>query len=247
TVSLGGSPIVTLFVESDTSIASERRFDKAISIPQLKARLEPITGILAHNQHLLLVRDSDKATIATIQGDDSVMLGAFPVENFMVLRVIDTNPGAASTRNQYTDVSLVQKYEMEDDKYDRLQDSVRDFKRRNKLGRFDDAKSSLSSDSSLPEPLCHRVNLNRNRKWVLRRRFLPSLFHSHLIKRGQVMYVGLTDFKQGVWVGVEYDEPVGKHNGTVAGKTYFTARNKHAAFVRPNRVQVGDFPELDLF
>jgi tubulin-folding cofactor B len=28
------------------------------------------------------------------------------------------------------------------------------------------------------------------------------------------MYVGKADFKPGYWVGIKYDEPLGKHNGT---------------------------------
>lgn len=29
-----------------------------------------------------------------------------------------------------------------------------------------------------------------------------------------MLIAGTTDFKPGYWVGVKYDEPLGKHNGT---------------------------------
>ena len=67
------------------------------------------------------------------------------------------------------------------------------------------------------------------------------------LKRGVVKYVGLPGFKPGVWIGIEYDEPMGKHDGSVNGERYFEARPKHGAFVRPQRVEVGDFPEEDPF
>ena len=68
-----------------------------------------------------------------------------------------------------------------------------------------------------------------------------------LEKRATVKFVGLTSFKPGYWVGVAYDEPLGKHNGTIDDLTYFICPDKHGAFVRPNLVTVGDYPEEDIF
>ena len=65
-------------------------------------------------------------------------------------------------------------------------------------------------------------------------------------KRGQVQYVGkIPQIAPGWWVGVQYDEPVGKNDGTVKGKRLFECPPKYGGFLRPDKLAVGDFPELD--
>ena len=49
----------------------------------------------------------------------------------------------------------------------------------------------------------------------------------------------------GFWVGVQYDEPVGKNDGSVRGTRYFDCSAGYGGFVRPSSVTRGDFPPLD--
>uniref|UniRef100_A0A803YB15 Kinesin family member 13A n=1 Tax=Meleagris gallopavo TaxID=9103 RepID=A0A803YB15_MELGA len=55
-------------------------------------------------------------------------------------------------------------------------------------------------------------------------------------KVGTVRYVGTVDFSAGVWVGVELNVQLGKHDGTVKGREYFHCKPRHGVFVRPGRL-----------
>lgn len=55
-------------------------------------------------------------------------------------------------------------------------------------------------------------------------------------KRGTLRFLGPTQFRPGVWAGVELDRPEGKHNGTYEGVTYFVCHPDHGLFLHPSKL-----------
>jgi tubulin-folding cofactor B len=69
-------------------------------------------------------------------------------------------------------------------------------------------------------------------------------------RRGTIAWKGEIPKLGGYWVGIRLDEPVGKNDGTFDGVRYFDCGppgNKYGIFVRGDNVQVGNFPERDIF
>jgi tubulin-folding cofactor B len=61
-------------------------------------------------------------------------------------------------------------------------------------------------------------------------------------------YVGkCSRLPKGYWIGVQFDEPVGKNDGSVKGQRYFTCPDGYGSLLRPDKVKAGDYPEVDEF
>lgn len=58
--------------------------------------------------------------------------------------------------------------------------------------------------------------------------------------KGKVAFVGNTNFSSGKWFGVILDEPKGKNNGCVQGKSYFTCPDNYGIFVRQTQLLILD-------
>jgi len=212
-----------------SSVASEKRFPSHITVRELKGKLEMITGASMDSMKIELFNDQNKS-IGKLTDDDAVLKNVLAND----VRLHVTDPSAAN----FEDTSAVEKYEMPTEEYEKREDSVQAFKKRNKMGRFNpEVQAKLAAQADENKEKASKMSIGD--RCEARTPKAP-------IRRGEVMFVGEVEFKDGHWVGIKFDEPVGKHDGVVQGKRYFTCDNKYGAFCQPRFVEVGDFPpELD--
>ena len=177
----------------------EKAFNSSISVGELKSQLEMMVGIKAYS----MILKSNNITL-----NDDLNIGQF--NEFEV----------SGNQIQF---GYVDKMEMDDQEYDQRRDTVRSFKRMNKLGRF------KPEDEEIVELCGFEIGSRCEVKG----------------RRGEIKFVGELQGKKGEMVGVALDEPTGKHDGSFEGKRYFTCLPRCGILVRPTQVSVGDFPPLD--
>ena len=228
--------VVNVLVSSTaTSFVSERRFDRGSSIAEIMQKLELITGTLIKDQ-LIEVYKKDKMMFRLDNPD--AILGSYHIDDGMRLHVIDKNPQGASSFN---DVTKVEKYDMSEENYEKRQETVRSFLKQNKLGKFNPQEIAANEKAEQERKLEDEEAMHRIKVGSRCQVNVPG----QMVRRGEVKYLGYTEFRPHIWVGVRYDEPYGKHDGTVQGKSYFQCENGYGAFVRPKHVECGNFAELD--
>lgn len=241
---------------SQPLVRSERRVTPTWTIQEFKTRLEPITGIPASYQSLrtLAVDGSTWINLAP----DSAQVGdsRWGFTRNSEIQVVDLRP--PGTRENFSDVSGVDKYIMPEEQYERLDDSVLAWKKKQKLGRFDPSAKSLEQ---LVEERAEKDRGEIQRKGI--KVGSRCRINGSDERRGMVRYVGEIEGLGGdrekgcVWIGVEFDEPVGRNDGSVEvesekghekeKKKVFQTRGKnYGGLVRPEKVEVGDeFGVLD--
>jgi len=225
---------------------SLQKLDRSLTILDLKCKMEMVTGVPASAQKLT-VFDSAENRITELS-DDNRMLGSYAIEDNYRIHITstDTTPvGLHSGIMDFNDTSKVEKFEMSEDAYDNMKGSVRDFKRKLKMGRFNAEEQKQKADEKAEKDEAYaKMQAEKRESVTVGSRCLVEA-PKQPIRRGEVMYVGKVHFKEGVWVGIKLDEPCGKNNGSVEGKAYFKCANKYGSFVKVECVTCGDYPEED--
>jgi len=225
---------VTLIVSHSnlTSFSSDVRVSQQTTVEALKEKLWKKTGTSVASMRLEL-RDETGARVADLDRD-AVPLAAYSPYDGYRLHIVDLDPSSVTSGGWLEDTSLVEKYTISDEAYDKLGTNFRKFKEKmvSKNPILDDKQQS---DNQMEE-LCANIKVGD------RCEVEPGA------KRGTVKFVGKAEaLGRGFWVGVQYDEPLGKHDGMVKGVRFFDCPQGHRVIVRPEKVKVGDFPERDPF
>ena len=251
-----------------------------MTISALKHKLASHTGTAAEDIVRLTLLDSSGGVVAALDNENNATtkLGFFSPEDGFCLRFDDANPCSLAKSGWLEDTSLVEKYEMKDEDYDRREGTFREFARKRREqdpgwtlekemsarrnnggggggggGIAVNASASASScaastpaaveQQQRPIDADHQKELASSIKPGERCEVNPGG------KRGLVRFVGggVENLPKGYWVGVEYDEPVGKNDGRPpkSEKRLFECSANHGGFVRPGNVTVGDFPPAD--
>ncbi|CAG5113407.1 Oidioi.mRNA.OKI2018_I69.chr2.g7518.t1.cds [Oikopleura dioica] len=242
--SLSGELVNFQILCQSTNLGSltEKRYDKGLSIRELKGKLELITGCSPASMKLSL--ESRKGEKICDMDDDERLLGSYPVEDCCGIRVIDPESF------DWSDLNKIEKQEMDDDTYDTfkptsVKPTVREYKRIHKLGMFNPENQKKALEDMEAQ---EKKDKEARENFKVGQRCEVTL-KSKGKQRGEVKFVGNVSFQPNVWIGIQLDLPYGKNNGTVEGQKYFECPNNFGVFAKPDSVEVGDFPneEDDLF
>ncbi|TVY39725.1 Cell polarity protein [Lachnellula subtilissima] len=223
---------IPLQVTSENA-SSERRITPSWTIGQLKAKLEPVTGIPPLSQKLVLNLGSQQSVSMEAADEENTQLCVFPLAPYAEIHALapttPTRPVCKNTNSRRPSTK-------------RKPTACLPGKKANKLGRFDPDAPSLEQAKLLA-----LENEIKERGIAVGKRCRVG---GEDAKRGVVMYVGDVEEipgQTGAWVGVKLDEPVGRNDGSLKGKRYWGKEGdaKFGVFVRPERVEIGEWPVID--
>ncbi|RTG85750.1 tubulin-specific chaperone B [Schistosoma bovis] len=235
------SNFANLMITTNASkLRSEKRYPLDITLGQLKEKLVLITGCDNRTMKVELFDNEDRS-LGQLVGDDKPLYD-FGIENGMHIHVAD--PTIQDGAYDQVD-EPVETYQISAEEYAKREESVLAWKRRNKIGQFRDVdpeeKKRIEEQRQLAEfhEKQNAESLSIGSRCEVRIPGQPT-------KRGVIEFVGQTKFKPGYWVGIRYDEPLGRNDGSIDGVRYFQCPEKYGAFVKPQYVEAGDFPELGI-
>ncbi|KAG9444081.1 hypothetical protein H6P81_015421 [Aristolochia fimbriata] len=214
------------------SFSADTRFSLLSTVEHVKEKLWRKCGTSVESMKLDLYDDTG-AKVCEL-ADNLRPLGFYSPQDGYRVHVIDLDPSSVTSGGWLDDMTLVDKYSISEEAYNKRDGTFKKFKE--KLASQSSSVHENKTSDNYMEDVASRIKVGD------RCEVDPGS------KRGVIKFVGRAEtVAPGFWVGVEYDEPLGKHDGMVKGKRYFECRPLHGVLVRPDKVKVGDYPERDPF
>ncbi|XP_071930919.1 tubulin-folding cofactor B-like isoform X2 [Coffea arabica] len=183
------------------TFSADVRFSLEMSVEAVKDKLWKKCGTSVDSMCLQLYDDTG-AKVADIH-DNTRPFGFYsPLAGYR-LHVIDLDPSSVTSGGWLEDTSLVEKYTISDEAYGKRDGTFRKFKE--KLAQQNPSLLEPKIADNYMEDLCTNIKVGD------RCEVEPGE------KRGVVKFVGRAEsLAPGFWVGVQFDEPLGKHDGKVS-------------------------------
>ncbi|KAG5507581.1 hypothetical protein JKF63_06530 [Porcisia hertigi] len=223
---------VTLTHSASQRVVPEKSYGLAQTVQSIREDMYSRFGTQAEDIRLELYDLSDCKVESNMK--DEKLLGFYGCQTGYRIHVVDLRPTVRL--ENYDDVSKVEKYEIAEEDWLKRPDNIRAYKERMlALQREEMAKAGVEMPTG-PDDDSFKAEADRI-KVGDRCCCRPGE------RLGTVRYVGrVASLKPGYWVGVEFDEPVGKSNGTVKGVKLFECTDLYGGVLRPDQLEVGDFP-----
>lgn len=221
-------------------------FDLCMTVDSLKNKLCFHCGTNA-SAMVLQLKDQSGALLA-VMDNPSTKLGFFSPKDGYILHIIDTDPLSVSANGWLEDTSKVAKYVMSDEDYNKRDNTYRKYKQDKlredpswTLDKEIAARRGVPYDLTPPKAKVEDEDFQEEEAKSIEVGARCEVTSPEGGKRGFVKYVGKCEgLPLGWWVGVQYDEPVGKNDGSVKGNRFFECPERYGGFVRPNLVKMGD-------
>ncbi|KAG4304388.1 hypothetical protein PORY_002098 [Pneumocystis oryctolagi] len=212
---------------SNVTSTATRNIEKYIepdwTVAHLKERLELITGIPVAAQQLTL-------STGTVIENVTATLDTFDLTNCTHLYVSDTRDKTTIEESNKIDDSYENSvhFQISDEAY---------AARPNTFAKWRDTHFEKTNNNVTLS------KTNRARQKIYEKGICIGekciVQGSNETRNGRVRFIGQVEgLPEGIWIGVEYDAPVGKNDGSFQGIRYFTASENHGSFLRPDRIKM---------
>ncbi|CCC68794.1 hypothetical protein NCAS_0B07100 [Naumovozyma castellii] len=224
--------MVQILIESELCSVT-KEFSPDINLKELCEKIYTITGVEPQDMELHIKDVSDDVNI--IKNPLATPQLTIVNETIDKISVEDTNTKSITNQLKNEDESSSIGFQLSEEVYARKSDTVLRWKQENKFGKFDpDYLKKMEQDQKLQNEKVKSLTVDA--RCSVKVPGQPE-------RRGWLRFIGKIPEinKDDTWCGVEFDEPMGKNNGTFKSHVYFgPVKDKYGGFIKPIHVETSE-------